>query len=73
MNSVVLHPDFARNRLLYFSYVKRRAGGDTTVALARGRFDGKRLRVSRSLRRRRVGHGRDRGPARRWGRTGSST
>ena len=43
MNSVVLHPDFARNRLLYFSYVKARAGGDTTVALARGRFDGKSL------------------------------
>jgi glucose/arabinose dehydrogenase len=43
MNSVVLHPDFARNRLLYFSYVKWRAGGDTTVALARGRFDGKSL------------------------------
>jgi glucose/arabinose dehydrogenase len=43
MNSVVLHPDFARNRLLYFSYVKARSGGDTTVALARGRFDGKSL------------------------------
>ena len=43
MNSVVLHPDFARNGLLYFSYVKGRAGGDTTVALARGRFDGKSL------------------------------
>ena len=35
MNSVVLHPDFARNRTLYFSYVKHRDGGDTTVALAR--------------------------------------
>ena len=43
MNSVVLHPDFARNRQLYFSYVKARDGGDTTVALARGRFDGKSL------------------------------
>src|SRR4051812_9488588 len=43
MNSVVLHPDFASNRLLYFSYVKARAGGDTTVALARGHFDGKSL------------------------------
>lgn len=43
LNSVVLHPDFARNRLLYFSYVKARNGGDTTVALARGRFDGTSL------------------------------
>jgi glucose/arabinose dehydrogenase len=43
MNSVVLHPDFARNHLLYFSYVKARSGGDTTVAVARGRFDGKSL------------------------------
>jgi glucose/arabinose dehydrogenase len=43
LNSVVLHPDFERNRLLYFSYVKWRNGGDTTVALARGRFDGKAL------------------------------
>ncbi len=30
LNSVVLHPDFERNRLLYFSYVKWRNGGDTT-------------------------------------------
>jgi glucose/arabinose dehydrogenase len=43
MNSVVLHPDFARNGLLYFSYVKWRDGGDTTIAMARGRFDGKQL------------------------------
>ena len=44
MNSVVLHPDFARNQTLYFSYVKQRDGGDTTVALARGRFDGTSLK-----------------------------
>jgi glucose/arabinose dehydrogenase len=43
LNSVVLHPDFARNALLYFSYIKGRDGGDTTIALARGRFDGKSL------------------------------
>jgi glucose/arabinose dehydrogenase len=43
LNSVVLHPDFERNGLLYFSYVKQRDGGDTTVALARGRFDGHSL------------------------------
>jgi glucose/arabinose dehydrogenase len=43
LNSVVLHPDFKRNRTLYLSYVKQRDGGDTTVALARGRFDGTKL------------------------------
>jgi len=43
MNSVVLHPDFERNHLLYISYVKQREGGDTTIALARGRFDGATL------------------------------
>jgi glucose/arabinose dehydrogenase len=44
LNSVVLHPGFERNRVLYFSYVKQRDGGDTTVALARGRFDGTTLK-----------------------------
>jgi glucose/arabinose dehydrogenase len=44
MNSVILHPDFARNRQLYVSYVKQRDGGDTTIALARGRFDGTALK-----------------------------
>jgi glucose/arabinose dehydrogenase len=43
LNSVLLHPDFTSNRLLYFSYVKRRDGGETTVALARARFDGASL------------------------------
>ncbi len=43
LNSVVLHPNFERNRSVYLSYVKRRDGGDTTIALARGRFDGKSL------------------------------
>ncbi len=57
LNSVVLHPDFERNRLLYFSYVKWRNGGDTTVALARGRFDGKSLTAGRGrVRRRCLGH-----------------
>jgi glucose/arabinose dehydrogenase len=45
MNSVVLHPDFERNRLLFISYVKQRDGGDTTVALARARFDGQSLQA----------------------------
>lgn len=43
LNSVVLHPDFERNRLLYFSYVKGRDAATTTVALARARFDGDAL------------------------------
>jgi glucose/arabinose dehydrogenase len=43
LNSVVLHPDFERNRLLYLSYIKWRDGGDTTVALARARFDGRAI------------------------------
>ena len=65
MNSVVLHPDFERNRLLYISYVKQRDGGDTTIALARGRFDGSELERRRGrFRRRRVGHGCDRRPRR---------
>ena len=44
LNSVVLHPNFERNRLLYFSYIKGRDGSDTTIALARGRFDGASLK-----------------------------
>jgi len=43
MNSVILDPNFSANGTLYFSYVKQRDGGDTTIALARGHFDGKRL------------------------------
>ena len=41
---VVLHPDFATNRLLYLSLTKRAAhGGATTEAIVRGRFDGSTL------------------------------
>jgi len=43
LNSVVLHPDYERNGTLYFSYVKAREGGDTTIALARAHFDGASL------------------------------
>ena len=42
VRSVVLHPDFEQNRLLYLSYVKQGDDG-TTVALARARFDGAAL------------------------------
>ena len=43
LNSVVLHPDFESNRMLYLSYVKQRDGRDSTVALATARFDGTAL------------------------------
>ena len=38
---VVLHPQFATNRFLYFSYLKPVGEGrDTALTVARGRFDG---------------------------------
>lgn len=43
---VVLHPDFANNKLVYFSYAKAGAGADTmrgTTAVARGRWENDRL------------------------------
>ena len=36
---VVLHPDFARNHFVYFSYSEARADGLKGVVLARGRFE----------------------------------
>lgn len=42
LHGVVLHPDFAQNRWVYVSYVKRK-DMMLTVAVARGRFDGSRL------------------------------
>lgn len=36
---LALHPEFARNRLVYFTYSRAGSQG-ATVALARGRFDG---------------------------------
>ena len=35
---VVLHPDFASNRLVYLSYAKPLADGESTTAVARGRY-----------------------------------
>lgn len=43
LRDVVLHPDFASNRLLYLSYVKPGADSIGTLAVAHGRFDGDRL------------------------------
>lgn len=43
LNSVLVHPQFAQNGLLYLSYSKGADTQKTTVALARGRFDGTTL------------------------------
>ena len=46
LHSLVLHPRFADNRLVYLTYVKVNEAQDrtpTTVAIARARFDGKTL------------------------------
>jgi glucose/arabinose dehydrogenase len=48
LNSVLVHPNFLENRFVYFTYTKARAqsgGGPelTTLAVARGRFDGTAL------------------------------
>jgi len=40
---VALHPKFAENHLLYLAYNKPQAGGKCTVAVARGRLNGKAL------------------------------
>ena len=40
---VLPHPDFASNRLLYLSYSKPLAGGESTTAVVRGRFENDRL------------------------------
>jgi glucose/arabinose dehydrogenase len=42
LHGLVLHPDFAQNRLVYVSYVKRK-DDQLSVAVARGRFDAGRL------------------------------
>lgn len=43
MRDVVLHPQFATNRLVYISYVKPGAGGLGNIAVARARFEHDRL------------------------------
>lgn len=40
---VVVHPDFANNRLIYLTYSKPNAEGEGTTAVARGRFENGRL------------------------------
>jgi aldose sugar dehydrogenase len=43
LRDVVLHPQFATNRLLYLSYVKPGANGYGNLAVARGRYEKGRL------------------------------
>jgi glucose/arabinose dehydrogenase len=46
---VALHPQFAQNRLVYLSYTKPLDDKRRTVAIARGRFDGKALSEVRDI------------------------
>ncbi len=48
MHDIVLHPDFATNRLLYLSYSKEGPRG-TTLAVARARFDQFRLTAMQDI------------------------
>lgn len=43
MLDMALHPRFAENRLIYFTYHKPLAGNTWTLALGRGRYDGSGL------------------------------
>ncbi len=46
---IALHPQFAENRWLYFTYSKPGPNGTMVTTLARGRFDGKALSDVRDL------------------------
>jgi glucose/arabinose dehydrogenase len=46
---VTLHPRFESNRLVYLSYAKAGEGELTTLAVARGRFDGRMLQDVRDV------------------------
>ncbi|MEE2778798.1 MAG: PQQ-dependent sugar dehydrogenase [Acidobacteriota bacterium] len=41
---VAAHPEFEQNQLVYLTYTRRLSGGNGTVALVRGHFDGRALR-----------------------------
>ena len=46
LHSIVLHPQFAKNRTVYLTYAKSKSGearAPTTVAISRARFDGRAL------------------------------
>jgi glucose/arabinose dehydrogenase len=46
---LALHPKFESNRLVYLSYPKAGEGQLTTLAVARGRFDGRKLQDVREI------------------------
>lgn len=46
---IVLHPDFAKNRRVYFTYAAKDAAGNTTTRLSTARLDGDALVDTRSL------------------------
>jgi glucose/arabinose dehydrogenase len=46
---LALHPKFESNGLVYLSYPKRGEGESTTLAVARGRFDGRQLSDVREI------------------------
>ena len=46
---LALHPKFESNRLVYLSYPKRGEGESTTLAIARGRLDGRQLHDVREI------------------------
>jgi glucose/arabinose dehydrogenase len=43
LHGLVIHPDFAENRLVYASYTKQREDGLLSLAISRGRLDGNKL------------------------------
>jgi len=50
LHDIVLHPDFAKNHLLYFSYSKEREPQrGTTLAIARARFEKGRLTAVKDI------------------------
>jgi glucose/arabinose dehydrogenase len=49
LRDVVLHPQFAANRLVYLSYVKPAANGFGNLAVLRGRFENDRLTDVRDI------------------------
>ena len=49
LNDLSLHPDFARNQFVYFTYHKPMPNNQNVMALARGRWDGKALQDVKDL------------------------
>jgi glucose/arabinose dehydrogenase len=49
LHDVAVHPQFAQNRLVYFSYVKSGGERGGTIALGRGRLDGMTLTDVRDI------------------------